>query len=48
MTFFYFIIFSQVLVQAKNNNYEQLKEIEKKLLNNQGSIFRNFEGRKRS
>ena len=35
LIFFYFIIFSLVLVQAKDNNYEQLKEIEKKLLNNQ-------------
>ena len=35
LTFFYFIICSLNLVQAKNNNYEQLKEVEKKLLNNQ-------------
>ena len=35
LTFFYFIICSLVFVQAKDNNYEQLKEIEKKLLNNQ-------------
>ena len=35
LIFFYFIIFSLALVQAKDNNYEQLKEIEKKLLNNQ-------------
>ncbi len=35
LTFFYFIICSLDLVQAKDNNYEQLKEIEKKLLNNQ-------------
>ena len=35
LTFFYFIIYSLDLVQAKDNNYEQLKEIEKKLLNNQ-------------
>ena len=34
-TFFYFIIFSLALVKAKENSYEQLKEIEKKLLNNQ-------------
>jgi len=34
LTFFYFIIFSLVFVQAKDNSYEQLKEIEKKLLNN--------------
>ena len=34
-TFFYYLIFSLVLVQAKENNYEQLKKIEKKLLNNQ-------------
>ncbi len=35
LTFFYYVIFSLVLVQAKENNYEKLKEIEKKLLNNQ-------------
>ena len=35
LTFFYFIIFSLNLVQAKDNNYEELKEVEKKLLNNQ-------------
>ena len=35
LTFFYFIICSLNLVQAKNNNYELLKEVEKKLLNNQ-------------
>ena len=35
LTFFNFIIFSPVLVLAKDNNYKQLKEIEKKLLNNQ-------------
>ena len=34
LTFFYFIIFSLVFVQAEGNNYEQLKKIEKKLLNN--------------
>ena len=35
LTFFYFIICSLDLVQAKDNNYEKLKEVEKKLLNNQ-------------
>ena len=35
LIFFYFIICSPVFVEAKDNNYEQLKEIEKKLLNNQ-------------
>ncbi len=35
LTFFYFIIYSLDLVQAKDTNYEQLKEVEKKLLNNQ-------------
>ena len=35
LTFFYFKIGILVLVQAKDNNYKQLKEIEKKLLNNQ-------------
>jgi len=35
LIFFYFIIFSQDIVQAKDTNYEQLKEVEKKLLNNQ-------------
>ena len=35
LTLFYFIIFSLAFVKAKDNNYEQLKEIEKKLLNNQ-------------
>ena len=35
LTFFYFIVFSLFFVQAKDNSYEQLKEIEKKLLNNQ-------------
>ena len=34
LIFFYFIIFSLAFVQAKDNSYEQLKEIEKKLLNN--------------
>ena len=34
LTFFNFIICSVVLGQSKENNYEQLKEIEKKLLNN--------------
>ena len=34
-TFFCFTISSLVLGQANDNNYEQLKEIEKKLLNNQ-------------
>ena len=32
---FNFIIFSLVFVQAKDNNYKKLKEIEKKLLSNQ-------------
>ena len=35
LTFIYFITFGLVIAQTKNNNYEQLKEIEKKLLNNQ-------------
>ena len=35
LIFFYFIISSNALVQAKEDNYEQLKKIEKKLLNNQ-------------
>ena len=35
LTFLKFIIFSLVFVQAKDNNNEQLKEIEKKLLKNQ-------------
>ena len=35
LIFFYFIIFSKAIGQAKDNNYEKLKEIEKKLLNNQ-------------
>ena len=35
LIFFYLIIGSLVCVQAKDNNYKQLKEIEKKLLNNQ-------------
>ena len=34
-TFFYFLICDLLLAQAKVNNYEKLKEIEKKLLNNQ-------------
>ena len=33
--FLYLILSSLVLVQAKDNNHKQLKEIEKKLLNNQ-------------
>ena len=35
LIFFNFIIFSLVFVQAKDNNYKKLKEIEKKLLSNQ-------------
>jgi murein DD-endopeptidase MepM/ murein hydrolase activator NlpD len=35
LIYFNFIIFSPVFVQAKDNNYEKLKEIEKKLLSNQ-------------
>ncbi len=35
LIFFYFILFSLILVQAKDNNYKKLKEIERKLLNNQ-------------
>ena len=35
LIFFYFITLNLVLAQSKDNNYEQLKEIEKKLLNNQ-------------
>lgn len=35
LIFFYFILFSKALGQARDNNYEQLKEIEKKLLINQ-------------
>ena len=35
LIFFYFIICSKALGQAKDDNYEKLKEIEKKLLNNQ-------------
>ena len=34
-TFFYFLICDLLLAQAKVNNYEKLKEIEKKLLKNQ-------------
>ena len=39
LTFFYLIISSLVFVQAKDNNYEKLEEIEKKLLNNQEVYF---------
>ena len=35
LIFFYFILFNLSIVQAEDNNYKQLKEIEKKLLNNQ-------------
>ena len=35
LIFFCFIIFSLNIVQAKDNNYKKLKEIEKKLLVNQ-------------
>ena len=35
LIFFYFIICTKALGQAKEDNYEQLKKIEKKLLNNQ-------------
>ena len=36
---FYFIVCSLTIVQAEDNNYKQLKEIEKKLLNNQEVYF---------
>ena len=35
LIFLFFITYSFTLVKAKNNNYKKLKEIEKKLLNNQ-------------
>ena len=35
LIFFYFTLCSKTIGQAKDDNYEQLKEIEKKLSNNQ-------------